>query len=234
MVRNAGKNKWLFVSLSVSFLFFATCKLELGESPIGPPIDTGEDADTSYSFDLSSSRSQLKADNIDSAKITAILRNSRGTAIVGDTITFSTNNVGVIIGASVVTDSTGTATTLLRSTQFNDTCVVIAVSQKTRNRDTVRIIFSGVKMSLKSNADRLKVNLYATITAEITDGSDNPIDGDEITFTVDGGTFSDNNASYSTQLDPDGQATVRVTTQTAGIVRVFASLPYRNLTDSRY
>jgi hypothetical protein len=184
MVRNAGTNTWLFVSLWVSFLFFITCKLELGESPIGPPIDSGEDADTSYSFDLSSSRSQLKADNIDSAIITAILRNSRGSAIVGDMITFTTNNVGVIIGANAVTDSTGKATSLLRSTQFNDTCIVIAVSQKTRNRDTVRIIFSGVKISLQSNAASLKVNSFATVTADLVDGSNNPIGGDELTFTV--------------------------------------------------
>jgi hypothetical protein len=232
MVRNAGKNTWLFVSLWVSFLFFITCKLELGESPIGPPIDTGEDADTSYSFDLSSSRSQLKADNIDSAIITAILRNSRGSAIVGDMITFTTNNVGVIIGANAVTDSTGKATALLRSTQFNDTCIVIAVSQKTRNRDTVRIIFSGVKISLQSNAASLKVNSFATVTADLVDGSNNPIGGDELTFTVKGGTFGDNSTSYKTSIDPEGQATVRVTAQKAGTVQVYASLPYRKLMDS--
>jgi hypothetical protein len=232
MVRNAGKNTWLSVSLTVSFLFFATCKLELGESPIGPPVDTGENADTSYSFDLSSSRTQLKADNIDSAIITAILRNSRGSAIVGDTITFTTNNVGVIIGGNAVTDSTGKATALLRSTQFNDTCMVVAVSQTTRNRDTVRIIFSGVRLSLQSNAAALKVNSFATVTAQLTDGSDNSIGGDDLTFTVKGGTFSDNNESYTTQIDPEGLATVRVTALTAGTVKVYASLPYRSLLDS--
>lgn len=55
-----------------------------------------------------------------------------------------------------------------------------------------------------------------------TDGSDNPVGGDTITFFADGGVFQGGQTIYTTELDPNGEASVKVTSGSAGRVQVHA------------
>ncbi|MBN2037003.1 MAG: Ig-like domain-containing protein [Chitinispirillaceae bacterium] len=230
MVRFPEKTKWTVAVLTASLLLFTTCKLELGESPIGPPVNRGVDVDTTYMFDVSSTRSVLKADGIDSSIITAQLTNSRGNAVVNDTIRFTTNGIGVLTNEYIATDSSGKATVILRSNQVNDTCVVTAQWVGTSRTDSVRVIFSGVKIKLETDNTTLKINAFATITAQLLDGADVPIGGDSIAFSTAAGVFENNRTTYRTQLDPSGKTSVRVTARATGLVTFYATC--RDLRDS--
>lgn len=175
-----------------------------------------------------SSRTQLRADNSDLAHITVILINENNNPAQGEEITFLAN-LGIIEESAIV-DSTGRATVTLRSAPVNGICVVKAISSGQNDTVSTQVIFSGVSLQLVPQSTNLKVGEDVLIEGYLTDGSGNPIGGEEITFTMTGGTFSNGSPSYITQLDPNGKTIVTATSSTAGTARIHASA--QNTSDS--
>jgi hypothetical protein len=232
MLQNAGHKRWIFSALSLSMLLFFTCKLELGESPMGPPIndrnpvinpnDTTRTITGTRQFHLYPSKTQLKADNSDTATITAVLIDQYNNPAVGDTILFSCN-IGVIETHAVV-DASGRANVILRAMPVNGVCVVKGTALRTRDTASTMVVFAGIKLNLESEMTDQKIGEYITITAVLKDGSGNAIGGgDSAAFTAKNGLFSNSAASYRALIDPTGHATARVTSRSAGTTTVFAT-----------
>ena len=223
----------LWSAMAASALLFATCKFELGEQPLGPSIETNTPPIVNpfdstkvivgtQQFHLYTSKTQLKADNSDTATIMALLINDHNAPAVGDTVVFSCN-LGVIYPDSAAVDKTGWARVTLRSMKVNGPCIVKARAIKSGDTASTVITFGGITVRLESDATDLKINENATVTALLADGSGNPIGGDPITFTTSGGLFSNNAVTYTTLLDPSGRATINVTSKSASTIKVYAA-----------
>jgi len=213
--------KILHCALAASFLLMVTCSLKLGDSPIGPSVDQ-QQSDTTVTLSVSSSPTELSADGLDTATITATLLDDLGHAVVGDTIEFSCN-VGTV-GTRGVIDQTGNCRVVLTSAQVNDTCVVTAVAPRRHDTATVRIVFSGVRLSMLADPNLIRVNDTVAITGQLLDGSNRVIrHGDSITFTTVAGIFSNGSKTFRTQFDAAGLAEIRMTSLSIGTVWVYAS-----------
>ena len=166
-----------------------------------------------------SSRSQLRADNSDFAVISVILTNENNNPAAGEIVKF-TSDLG-IIGQTAVVDSAGRAGVILRSAPVNGVCKVEATAVGRSLTASTEVLFSGVTLQLTSNITDLKIGEVANVEAFLKDASGNPIAGDDIAFTLAGpGVFDNGNTSYSTVLNPNGRALVRVTAASSGSVRV--------------
>jgi hypothetical protein len=172
-------------------------------------------------FSLYSSKSQLKADNSDTATITAELKDTSNNPSTGDTVKFI-SSIGTIGGWAIV-DSSGRARVTLRSQRVNGTCKITAIAPKSKDTVTTLVTFSGIKVQLESNVVDLKINDSATVTAVLTDASGNPFGGDSVIFTAKGGVFQNGLASTEVQFDPNGHATVKFTSSAAAIDTIRAS-----------
>ncbi len=210
----------VFVSVNNSrdsiMLFFDTTSIV-----VTPPETPG-----SRNFRIFSSRSQLKADNSDTATITAVLLDDNNNPAAGDTIRFKTN-LGTIPSFAIV-DANGRATVKLTSEATNGTCVITASSPATPEIATTKVVFSGVTVRIEADVTDQKINDNVTITALVTDASGNPNGNDTVKFTTTGGTFPYYAPPYL--ADPNGRAVIKVTSRTAGTITVFAASA--NTTDS--
>ncbi|MBF0431185.1 MAG: Ig-like domain-containing protein [Fibrobacteria bacterium] len=170
-----------------------------------------------------SSRSQLKADNTDQATITVILTNENNNPAAGDQVKF-TSNLGIVDEYATV-DSSGRATAVLRAAPVNGVCRIDAEAVGRNLSVFTEIIFSGITLKLIPEQTELKVDDDAIITAFLQDGSGNPIGGDEVVFGVSGADaqYENDDADYTVELDPNGQAVVRLSASVAGNVKVWAS-----------
>ncbi|MDQ3001801.1 MAG: Ig-like domain-containing protein [Fibrobacterota bacterium] len=176
-----------------------------------------------------SSRSQVRADNSDFAIISVILTNESNNPAAGESIRF-TSDLG-IIGQTATVDSAGRASVILRSAPVNGVCKVQATAVGRNLTASTEILFSGVTLQLAANQTELKVGETATLEAFLKDASGNAIGGDAVTFTLTGsGAFDNGNASYSSVLNPNGKALVRITSSAAG--KVVAKAAALNTTDS--
>jgi protocatechuate 3,4-dioxygenase beta subunit len=166
-----------------------------------------------------SSRSQLRADNSDFAVISVILTNENNNPAAGETVKF-TSDLG-IIGQTAVVDSAGRASVILRSAPVNGVCKVEATAVGRNLTASTEILFSGVSLQLTADRSDLKVDETAIVEAFLKDASGNPIAGDDVAFSVASpGKFDNGNTSYSTVLNPNGKALVRITSSASGKVRV--------------
>lgn len=164
-----------------------------------------------------SSRSQLRADNSDFAVISVILTNESNNPAAGESVKF-TSDLG-IIGESAVVDSAGRATVILHSAPVNGVCKVEATAVGRNLTASTEILFSGVTLQLTANKTDLKIGETANVEAFLKDASGNAIAGDDIVFTLGSpGAFDNGNSSYSTILDANGRALVRVTSASSGTV----------------
>ncbi|MDB5050490.1 MAG: Ig domain protein group 1 domain protein [Fibrobacteres bacterium] len=176
-----------------------------------------------------SSRSQLRADNSDFSVISVILTNENNNPATGDVVKF-TSDLG-IIGQTATVDSAGRATVVLRSAPVNGVCKVVATAVGRNLSATTEVLFSGVTLQLAASQTELKVGELANIEAFLKDASGNAIGGDPVEFTLTGpGAFDNGNASYSTVLNPNGKALVRVTASASG--KVIAKASALNTSDS--
>ena len=174
-------------------------------------------------FHLSSSKTQLKADNSDEATITATVVDSINNPAIGDSIVFSCTPFG-IIGAYAIVDSNGDAKVRLRAVPVNGTCIVKARDTKTGDTASTAVIFSGITLTLEADMANLNIRENATVTAILKDGSGNPIGGDIVAFsTKQPGKFSNNATTATSVLDPTGRARVIVTCDSACRIAVYAS-----------
>jgi protocatechuate 3,4-dioxygenase beta subunit len=167
-----------------------------------------------------SSKTQLRADNSDSAVITVLLTNETNNPQQGQVIRFA-STLGIISEYATV-DSNGRARSVLRSAPVNGTCTVVASAAGTSLSAKTQILFSGVRLQLATSATDLKTGELATVEALVKDGSGNPINGDSVVFLVSGGVFGNDSTLFKTALDPNGKATVQVTASAAGTVKVSA------------
>jgi hypothetical protein len=183
-------------------------------------VDTVSVFSGTRNFSLYSSKTQLKADNSDVATIIAELKDENNNPAVGDSVLFR-STIGTI-GAMAVVDSSGRAQVTLRSQRVNGRCVIMAIAPKSKDTASTIVTFSGIKVHLESDVMDLKINDPATITAILSDASGNPFGGDSVILTAKGGTFLNNLASISLTFDPNGRATVKFTSTTAGTAMVYA------------
>jgi hypothetical protein len=148
-----------------------------------------------------------------------ILTNENNNPAAGETVKF-TSDLG-IIGQTAVVDSSGRASVILRSAPVNGVCKVEATAVGRNLAASTEILFSGVSLQLTANRSDLKVDETAIVEAFLKDASGNPIAGDDIAFTVASpGKFDNGNTSYSTVLNPNGKALVRITSSASGKVRI--------------
>ena len=216
-----GNRKIVEYAIASSVIFIATCSMKLGDEPIGPSVNQQYQPDTTVTLTVSTSRSQLKADGVDTATITATLLDLSGHAVVGDSVLFSCNILTATIGTRAKVDSTGKAAVILTSALVNDTCIVTAVAPAHHDTARVRVVFGGININLQANQSKVHVGDSVTLTAILLDGSGNPIKrGDTIVFSALTGIFQGGGSTYRTQLDPSGQAAVKMTSLSIGTVMV--------------
>ncbi|MBD3391547.1 MAG: hypothetical protein GF418_05845 [Chitinivibrionales bacterium] len=168
-----------------------------------------------------SSRSQLKADNSDHATITAILIDGNNNPLVGNTISFK-SDFG-IIDASATVDSTGRASVKLRSAPVDTICTVWAIADLQDDTASTQIAFRGIGLLLTADPLNLRTGDSSTVEAVLTDASGNAIGGDRITFQVKNGQFAGGLTSLTTTLNPEGKATVKVSSASSGTAEIVAS-----------
>lgn len=185
----------------------------------------------SRQLQLSISRSQLKANNSDTATVTARLTDENSNPVIGDTILFSCSPAGICaIDRYGIIDQTGNARATLRSSKVNGTCVVRAFAPKTNDTASLTVVCSGITVRLEAAETNLRINEYDTITAFLTDASGNPISNNNVAFRVKNGRFSTRDTAVSVELTSGGKAVVLVTSQSVGTAQIFVSAV--NVSDS--
>lgn len=167
-----------------------------------------------------SSKTQMRADNSDSSIITVVLINDNGNPEAGQKVRFS-STMGIVCESAVV-DPTGRANGVLRSSPENGTCTVTVSADGLDLSAQTKILFSGVNLKLSSGASDLKTGEKTRVDAVVKDGSGNPVSGYSVTFMTSGGTFQNGKNLFETDLDPNGKASVELTSSTAGKVEVTA------------
>ncbi len=142
-------------------------------------------------FTIVPTHAVLKADGKDSTAIDVILKDQNNNPIAGQCVQF-VSSAGMIMGTGgctgsgqSTTDSRGVAVALLTSANINDTAYVTAylVSDKTKNAQT-KVIFSGVALLLNADSTNLKPAGQATVTAILSNGSNEAIPYAPIYFTL--------------------------------------------------
>jgi hypothetical protein len=219
-----GNRKIVHYVLAGLLLFCATCNLKLGDSPIGPPVIGPGQQDTTVTFTIKSTPTQLVADGLDTATIEVTYRDNLGHPMAGETVDFTTNNVGSIPSTGVI-DQNGVCRVTLTSEQVNDTCWVRAQARNRNIWDSVGVVFGGVHLSLQANPAALRVSVdTTTVTCQLLDGSNRVIrHGDSVVFRTRTGHLVNGDTVVRTQFDAAGQATVRMFSNATGTVMVRAS-----------
>ncbi|MGA2507146.1 MAG: Ig-like domain-containing protein [Chitinispirillaceae bacterium] len=225
-----GNSKIVKYAVAAAAIFIATCTMKLGDEPIGPSVNQQNQPDTTVLLTVTSTMTALKADGVDSAIITARLRDIQGTPLFGETIEFYNN---IITGTDTsainwritsVTDSTGRTAIIYYGAKVNGTSRITVVAPKHHDTAYVNIVLSGVNINLHANQSKVHVGDSAIITAILLDGSGNPIiRGDSIVFSTATGRFPGGNSIYRTKFDPAGQAAVKMTSLSTGTVMVRVS-----------
>lgn len=185
------------------------------------PEGTANNVTGIRSMRLFASRTQLRADNSDEAEVTAILVNEKNNPATGDTVYFE-SNLGVIDTYGIV-DSSGRAHAILHSAPVSGQCRVIASARGGTVKDAITVQFTGLTLSLQSPSSGARAGTLVAVEALLQDASNNPIGGDQIVFTVQGGTFENGTTLFTTNLDGNGKATAQVSSTAAGTAIVRAA-----------
>jgi adhesin/invasin len=160
-------------------------------------------------------RAILKADGTDNTTIEATLKDQNNNPISGQCVQFI-SSAGMIMGTKGTCSGTGQSATseqgvaqaVLTSAAVNDTAYITAylVSDKTKNAQT-KVVFSGVSVLLHADSTNLKPLGQTTITALLTDGSNNPIPYTPVYFILGKDTASNLSiVSKDTVTGPAGSA----------------------------
>jgi len=127
---------------------------------------------------------------IDEAKLTALLKDGQNTPLDGQTVTFNFKNSNneTLSPNTVITGDDGTAeVTITDLAEDGGTAIVNASSGLLNAEATVNFkAFFGEnrRLDAKTTATVLDINQSTTITAQITDNNDLPIEGQTVTFSV--------------------------------------------------
>ena len=179
-------------------------------------LQTSSSAVTVGSINLSADPTNVICCIGDTSTITAIIRDTAGNLVPGGTMVSFITSSGTLSADSATTwGGTGTATVTLTvgSTVATVTAFIGAVS------DTVTIICTLPNINVEAVPSALASCETSTITATLTDASNNPIANQAVGFSTDKGTLSNNNAT----TNESGEAIVTLTSGYEGMATVVAS-----------
>jgi parallel beta-helix repeat protein len=171
---------------------------------------------------VTTNKPSVLADGASQVKITATILDPSGNPVTSGNVTFSTT-IGSLTETSVELDGEGKAITYAYSTETGQTTITVTFttengSIKTSSK-TVEFTETPKSISVITDDESVPANNsdMATITAIILNVS-TPISGGTVTFSTTRGTLS----SASAVSNDSGQATVTITSTSAGSARVTA------------
>ncbi|WP_289712163.1 Ig-like domain-containing protein [Citrobacter amalonaticus] len=174
-----------------------------------------------------------RADGETTNSVKATVTDARGTPLPDQIVTFSADN-GATIAASGTTGGNGTVTMMLTSRVAGDSTVTASINGSSQS---VRVTFvadeNSAQMSVTvDSADAVPANGSATrtVTATLTDASNNPLRNQPVSFTVNGGPTFTGEASGTT--GDDGTVTVTLTSTVAGTFTVSGTASGLSLSNS--
>jgi prepilin-type N-terminal cleavage/methylation domain-containing protein len=179
-------------------------------------LQTSSSAVTVGSINLSADPTNVICCIGETSTITAIIRDTAGNLVPGGTMVSFITSSGTLSADSATTwGSTGTATVTLTvgSTVATVTAFIGAVS------DTVTIICTLPNINVEAVPSALASCEISTITATLTDASNNPIANQAVGFSTDKGTLSNDNAT----TNESGKAIVTLTSGYEVMATVVAS-----------
>lgn len=179
-------------------------------------LQTSSSAVTVGSINLSADPTNVICCIGETSTISAIVRDTAGNLVPGGTMVSFITSSGTLSADSATTwAGTGTATVTLTvgSTVATVTAFIGAVS------DTVNIICALPNFNVKAVPSALASCETSTITATLTDASNNPIANQTVRFSTDKGTLSNDNAI----TNESGEAIVTLTSGYEGKAIVVAS-----------
>ncbi|HAT6804637.1 TPA: hypothetical protein JAN03_21710 [Citrobacter freundii] len=174
-----------------------------------------------------------RADGETTNSVKATVTDARGTPLPDQIVTFSADN-GATIAASGTTGGNGTVTMMLTSRVAGDSTVTASINGSSQS---VRVTFvadeNSAQMSVTvDSADAVPANGSATrtVTATLTDASNNPLRNQPVSFTVNGGPAFTGEASGTT--GDDGTMAVTLTSTVAGTFTVSGTASGLSLSNS--
>lgn len=179
-------------------------------------LQTSSSAVTVGSINLSADPTNVICCIGETSTIRAIVRDTAGNLVPGGTMVSFITSSGTLSADSATTwAGTGTATVTLTvgSTVATVTAFIGAVS------DTVNIICALPNFNVKAVPSALASCETSTITATLTDASNNPIANQTVRFSTDKGTLSNDNAT----TNESGEAIVTLTSGYECMATVVAS-----------
>jgi len=168
-------------------------------------------------LELAAIPSVLSANGTSSAVITASLRDGSGVAMVGKTVTFTTN-LGTLNAGSAVTDATGRASVTLTAGLTAGTACVTARAEGVDNNVLVPIrtgvpkniyvspLLPSIIAATNGQPSPVDVPVRTTIKAVVTDESGYPVPNVDVHFSTDIGVITPN-----VTTDGDGEAFATLT-----------------------
>ncbi|MFU2314654.1 Ig-like domain-containing protein [Rahnella sp. PCH160] len=207
-----------------------SARLENGATLNSDVLSFGADMATALVTTLSTDKVQAIADNNDKVTLTATVANAQSQPLNGAPVDWKieqgNGNLGV---EQSTTDAKGNAQVTLTSAMANSV-VVSAHSGTTEAKNTDLIQFAADNNTMSITGLALdKTQALAdgtdpiTYVVSVTDVNGNKVEGAPVTWSSDSAfaTLS----SETTRTDAQGQATVQVTSKTAGDVIITAKLP---------
>ncbi len=174
-----------------------------------------------------------RADGETTNSVKATVTDARGTPLPGQIVNFSAGN-GATIAASGTTGGNGTVTMMLTSTVAGDATVTASINGSSQS---VRVTFvadeNSAQMSVTvDSTDAALANGSATrtVTATLTDASNNPLPNQSVSFTVNGGPAFTGESSGTT--GDDGTMAVTLTSTVAGTFTVSGTASGVSLSNS--
>ncbi len=123
-------------------------------------------------------RSSLRADGTDSTELRVLVKDDNNNPLSGEKLTFTAT--GGVVRASAITDSWGTAATVLKSERVNKSVIVTATLEKTGATAQQTVSFDGVTISILPSKHVLMKDSIDPIVFELRDGGNVPMSGDSV------------------------------------------------------
>jgi len=169
---------------------------------------------TDYSISVTANPTSINpGGENDTSTITAVLTQSGGTLVAGETISFATDK-GLLSSATATTDSNGQAVVTLSSLLGGDIATVTAsyTFGGITISDTVTVQCTEYIITLMANPDKVIPGGPSTITATLTNYEGNPASSRRVDFYTTKGILSDT----SVYTDSSGIAVTTLTLNTVG------------------
>lgn len=182
--------------------------------------DTVTFSEQALTQNIEASKTQARADGQDSVIYTVTVKKADGTAVAGQTVTWSTD-LGMISASSSVTDSSGKATVTLTSLEAGDAIVRAGIADTSLTAPVVAFeaVLNASLMADKSTASA-DGTTTVTWTTTVKDAAGNAVAGQTISWSANLGTL----AQASSVTNSNGEATTTQTSTVAGVATVTATV----------